>query len=115
VGCTIGLASSFISLAPRASNIQFLFFGLHCFLVGYLILRSTFLPRFVGALMAFGGLGWMTFGLANLLSPPLARNLSPGIMAPGILGEISLTLWLLVMGVNVERLKKQAEAAKETK
>jgi hypothetical protein len=71
------------------------FFGFYCLLIGYLIFRSTFLPRILGVLMAFGGLGWLTF-----LSPPLASHLSPCIFAPGILGEGSLTLWLLVIGVN---------------
>ena len=39
-----------------------------------------------GALMALGGLGWMTF-----ISPPLAHSLSPYNMLPGVLGELSLT------------------------
>src|ERR1700716_2417849 len=85
----------------QGSNIAFAFFGLHCLLVGCLILKSTFLPRIVGALMVCAGLGWLTFSFTSLLSPPLARYLIPYIMAPGMLGEASLTLWLLVMGVNV--------------
>jgi hypothetical protein len=111
VGCAIGVLGSLTDLA--AGRLSFVFFGLHCVLVGYLILRSTFLPRFVGALMALGGSGWLTLGLASLLSPPLAEYLSPYILAPGILGEASLTLWLLVMGVNVQRWNEQAAAAGE--
>jgi Domain of unknown function (DUF4386) len=105
------LAFMFLRLYEQASNIGFAFFGLHVFLVGCLILRSTFLPRLVGALMVFGGVGWLTLSFTNLLSPPLARYLSPYIMVPGILGEASLTLWLLVIGVNVQRWKEQASAA----
>lgn len=105
------LALTFLQLGAQVSNISFAFFGLHCVLVGYLILRSTFLPRAVGALMAFGGLGWLTLSFANLLSPSFALSLFPYILAPGILGEVSLTLWLLVRGVNVERWKQQAGAA----
>jgi hypothetical protein len=56
--------------------------------------------------MVFAGLGWLTY-----LSQPLATTLSPWILAPGILGEGALTLWLLVMGVNAERWKEQADAA----
>src|SRR5438309_2141246 len=73
--------------------------------------ESSFLPRMVGALMVCAGLGWLTFSFTTLLSPPLARYLTPYIMAPGMLGEASLTLWLLVMGVNVQRWKQQASAA----
>ena len=61
--------------------------------------------------MVFGGVGWLTLSFTNLLSPPLARYLVPYIMAPGMLGEASLTLWLLVMGVNVQRWKEQTIAA----
>jgi len=60
--------------------------------------RSTFLPRILGVLMACGGLGWLTF-----LSPPLANQLSPYNFAPGIIGEGALTVWLLVFGVDVPR------------
>jgi hypothetical protein len=62
----------------------------------------------VGALMAFAGLGWLTF-----LSPPLANYLSLYTLAPGVLGEPSLTLWLLAIGVNVQRWKEQASATRQ--
>lgn len=111
VGCTMGTLNLLFHLGAQYSNIGFVFFGLHCLLVGYLILRSTFLPRTVGALMAFGGLGWLTFSFSTLLSPQFAGSLSPYIMIPGILGELSLTMWLLLRGVNVQRWKEQASAA----
>ena len=111
VGCALGVLGSLAHLP--VGQIGFVFFGLHCLLIGYLILRSTFLPRFVGVLMALGGLGWLTLGLASVLSPPFARSLSPYILLPGIVGEATLTLWLLVMGVNAERWKEQASASRE--
>lgn len=101
VGCAIGVLSLF-HLAPSHIS-PLVFFGFYCLLIGYLIFRSAFLPRILGALMAFGGLGWLTF-----LSPPLANHLYPYNLAPGILGEGSLTLWLLVIGVNEQRWKEQA-------
>jgi hypothetical protein len=106
VGCAFGALSPF-HLAPSHIN-NLVFFGFYCLLIGYLIFRSTFLPGILGVLMAIGGLGWLTF-----LSPPLANYLSPYNMAPGILGEGALTLWLLVMGVNVQRWREQASAAVE--
>jgi MFS family permease len=106
VGCAIGPLSLFIS--PLSHISPLVFFGFYCLLIGYLIFRSTFLPRILGVLMAFGGLGWLTF-----LPPPLAKSLYPYNLAPGLLGEGSLTLWLLVAGVNVQRWKEQAGAAGE--
>ena len=100
-GCAVSLLG-FAHPGPPPLN-PLVFFGCYCVLIGYLIFRSTFLPRLLGVLMAFGGLGWLTF-----ISPALARTLSPYNMAPGILGEAALTLWLLAAGVNTERWYKQA-------
>jgi len=99
-------ALMFFKLYGQAYNIGLVFFGFYCLLIGYLIVRSTFLPRVLGVLMAFAGLGWLTF-----LWPPLANHLSPYNLAAGILGEGSLTLWLLVRGVNVPRWNEQSSAA----
>ena len=44
--------------------------------------------------MAFAGLGGLAF-----LWPPFANSLQPYILTPGLVGEGSLTLWLLTMGV----------------
>jgi hypothetical protein len=103
LGCINGALDIF-HVAPFKIN-SLVFFGFYCLLIGYLIFRSTFLPRILGVLMAFGGLGWLTF-----LFPSLARSLAPYNMAPGILGEGVLTLWLLVMGVNAQRWLEQAHS-----
>lgn len=102
------LALMFLALYGQCFNMSFVFFGFYCLLIGYLIFRSTFLPRLLGAGMALAGLAWLIF-----LSPPLVHRLSPYILVPGILGEGALTLWLLVAGVDAERWKEQADAAGE--
>ena len=99
---------SLLHLVPSNLN-PLVFFGFYCILIGYLIFQSTFLPRILGVLMAFGGLGWLTF-----LLPQLANYLFPYNLAPGILGEGSLTLWLLVIGVNVPRWEEQASLERAT-
>jgi hypothetical protein len=86
-----------------------LFFGPFCLLIGNLILRSNFLPRVLGVLMAFAGLGWLAF-----LLPAVPHYLSIAIEVLGFLAELSLCLWLLVMGVNVERWKQLASAARSS-
>jgi hypothetical protein len=58
--------------------------------------------------MAVGGLGWLTY-----MSPPLVNYVSPFNLALGILGQESVMLWLLVMGVNAQRWKEEASAAVE--
>ena len=102
-GCvvmTLGLFHPLLPISPL------LFFGPYCLLIGYLIFRSTFLPRVLGVLMALAGLGWLAF-----LFPTLPHYLSLYIEGLGILAEASLMLWLIVMGVNVQQWKEQASAA----
>jgi len=103
LGIIIGPLRMFVPAASFVSPL--VFFGLYCLLIGYLIFRSTFLPRSLSLLIWFASLGWLTF-----LWPALASSLSPYIFLPGIIGEGALTLWLLVFGVNEERWKEQAEA-----
>jgi len=92
---TQALAVMFIRLHGQADYIDLVFDGLFLTLTGYLILRSTFLPRALGGLVALAGLGWLT-----LLAPLLASPLSPGIQALGIVAEAALMLWLLAFGVR---------------
>jgi len=100
------LALMFLNLHAQGSNVVMVAFGFHVILIGYLIFRSTFLPRVLGVLLAISGLGWVTY-----LYPPLANYLFlPYIAAASALGEIPLELWLIVMGVNVQRWKEQASA-----
>jgi len=99
------LALLFLKVNDHGAAIALVFFGFYALLTGYLILRSTFLPRILGVLSVLGGLGWLTF-----LNQPLGYRLFPYIAALGILGAVLLILWLLVFGVNEQRWKEQASA-----
>lgn len=101
-----GLTFEALRWNPQGVDIAMVLHGLYCVLIGYLVFRSAFLPRLLGALMAFGGLGWLTF-----LSPSLQNSLSPYNMACGFIGEASVMLWLLAFGLSVRRGKEQARAA----
>jgi hypothetical protein len=99
VGCANEVLGLF-NLAPyRISSL--VFFGPYCLLIGYLIFRSTFLPRILGVLMAFAGVGWLIF-----LSP-LENRLATYLKVLGFVAELSLCLWLLVMGVNVQKWEEK--------
>jgi hypothetical protein len=102
------LALMLLKLNAYAFNIDLVFFGLWCILTGYLIFRSTFLPRVLGVLLAISGLGLVTY-----LYPPLAYHLFfPLHRCSSALGEIPMELWLIVMGLNVHRWKEQASEAR---
>src|ERR1700723_3221747 len=101
----LALIFELLQLIPRGVFIGIGFHGLYCFLIGYLIFAATFLPRFLSASMALAGLCWLAF-----LSPTLTTLLSPYELALGMLGEASVSLWFLAMGVNVQRWREQASA-----
>jgi hypothetical protein len=104
------LALMFLKLHAQGYNIAMVLFGSYNLLIGYLIFRSTFMPRILGVLLAFSGLCYETNCFANFLSPGFAVHLVPYILAPGV-AELLLALWLVVMGVNVQRWNEQAGAA----
>jgi hypothetical protein len=93
--------------------ISMVFFGIQCILIGYLVARSTFLPRILGVFLAIGGTCYVVASFANFLLP-LGASLIPFIMPVALLGEGSLGLWLLVKGVNEQRWYEQASAAERS-
>src|SRR5437588_11411070 len=74
------LALLLLKVNDRGAAVALVFFGLYALLTGYVILRSTFLPRFLGVLSVLGGLGWLSF-----LYLPLGYRLFPYIGAFGLL------------------------------
>lgn len=100
-----GLALLFLNLNAQAFNVYLIFFGFWLIPTGYLIARSTFMPRIIGVFLMLDGVGWATY-----LYPPLATSIYPVIAIVAAFGEIPLLLWLLVFGVNAERWNEQASA-----
>src|SRR5260370_11555141 len=105
------LAFASLRLNEQGFNVRMLFFGFQCVAVGYLIVRSTFLPRLLGALLAIGGTSYVISSFANFVAPPLGSRLSPFIIPAAVVGEGSLCLWLLVMGVNLRNWEEQSSPA----
>jgi hypothetical protein len=97
------LALFSLNLNTQAFDIYLVFFGLWLALIGYLIVRSTFIPTVVGVLAMAAGACYLT-----LLAPPLASYLSPWFLAPDVVGEPVLLLWLLIVGLNPQRWRAQA-------
>jgi hypothetical protein len=95
------LALLLLNVNDLAAGIALAFFGFSTFLNGYLVFKSTFLPRILGVLSMLGGLGWLTF-----LYPPLGNQLVSYLLVIGVIGSLAEIVWLLVKGVNVERWKE---------
>lgn len=89
--------------------ISLLFFSFACFSLGYLIFRSGYLPRIIGALLAVAGVCYLVFSLAHFLDPATGGAMfDAGILLPCFVAELSLTLWLLVKGVHLAKWEERA-------
>lgn len=93
-------------------GVSLLFFGCFCVVIGRVIFKSGFLPRAIGALMQIAGLCYLTDSFALILAPAFADRLFPAILLPAFVGEVSLCLWLLIKGVNVQRWMERVSAAR---
>lgn len=96
------LSLLFLTFNDRAAGMSLAFFGFCDALNGWLMIRSTFLPRWLGALSIICALGWTTF-----VSPTLGYHLINYLAVLGLLGSVAMIGWLLVKGVNEERWKEQ--------
>ena len=82
------------------------FFGFYCACIGYLIIRSTFLPGLVGLLMVIAGLSYLIMTFSRFLALALPDAIAPFMMLPPVIGEGSLMLWLIFAGVNADEWRK---------
>jgi Domain of unknown function (DUF4386) len=84
-------------------------FGVHLVALGWLLYRSRYLPRVLGALLVAAGVGYIADSLAGLLVADHGGLVSAALLAPAVVGELGLTAWLLLRGVRVPQpLTRQA-------
>jgi hypothetical protein len=88
------------------------FFGGTMMCRGYLIVRSAIVPRAIGLFLMIEGVAYWANSFVDFLAPGRASTALTILMATA-LAEIALCLWLLVMGVNVERWRKYRASAAE--
>lgn len=79
------------------------FFGFSGLLGGYLVFRSTFLPRWLGIVSMVAGVGWLTF-----LYPSFGYRAFPIAALLGLMGSAATIFWLIVVGVKEERWRERA-------
>jgi hypothetical protein len=104
------IALLFLQLRGWIDTLSLVLFGAYDILTGYLIVRSTFLPRLFGVWWAIAGVVYLIDSFATILAPDFATHLSLWIVIPG-LADLVIPVWLLVVGVNERRWQEQASAA----
>ena len=109
------MALTALKLQLQVFSIGMVFFGVQCISIGYLVARSMFLPRILGILLGIGGASYVIASFASFLIPSFGAHLIAFVLPVALIGEGSLTLWLLVKGVNLQRWKDRASAAERTR
>jgi hypothetical protein len=89
-----------LDLQSQGYGLGLVFFGCYCIIVGYLILKSTLMPRLLGYLYALAGISYVANTFTMLLSRDFANPLFPYFAAISFIGEVSFCLWLLIKGVK---------------
>lgn len=94
-----------IRMRGLTNGINQMFWGLWLLPFGWLVVRSRFLPRWLGYWLFLDGIAWVVLSVTWFLAPnhtdALFKYFQPLFMA-----ELAAALWLLIMGA-----KEQAQVA----
>jgi hypothetical protein len=97
------LAALALRLHEYGFGAGLLFFGFVLVINGYLIARSAYFPPWLGILVAIGGICYTVNSYSLFLTPRIEDLIFPFILVPALVAELSLSLWLIVKGVDATR------------
>jgi hypothetical protein len=89
-----------LKLQSLGYGIGLSFFGVYCVIIGYLIYVSRLVPRLLAFLYIAAGVGYLLNSFVMFLSHGFDNPLFPYVLIPCFVGELSLTLWMLIKGVD---------------
>jgi hypothetical protein len=109
---TPGQLHARIMLSLAAFNhtwlIGLIFFGFHLLLLGYLIIKSGYIPKILGILLIIAAFGYLIDSFASFLLANYADFQTVFmliVVVPGIIGELSFTIWLIWKGGKLAEIK----------
>lgn len=82
-------------------TVGLLFFGIHLCFLGYLVMKSDFIPALIGFFLLLSAIGYFSDGIAKLTltNYETYKNVFEFMVVSfGIIGELSFTAWLLIKG-----------------
>lgn len=86
-----------------------IFFGIHLVFLGWLIRKAKYIPGILGILLIIAGIGYLIDSFANFMLAgydDYADVFMMIVVLPGVVGELSFTLWLLIKGVDDKRVER---------
>jgi hypothetical protein len=94
------LSSIALKVQSQGYAIGLVFFGFYCIIIGYLIFKTGVIPKMLGILYALAGLCYILNSFIMFLSHGFGNPLFPYILFPAFIGEFSVCIWLLIMGIR---------------
>ncbi len=94
---TVGML--LIRMRGQANGINQIFWGLWLFPFGWLVVRSRFLPRWLGYWLLLDGVAWVGLGATWFLAPDYTDALFR-YFQPVFVVELVAMLWLLIVGAK---------------
>lgn len=104
-----GLSTLYVTTHQTGFVVAQVFFSAWLFPLGWLVLRSGFLPRWLGWLLLLDGVGVLVWFLQALLAPDYPTISYPSWVI-GFVAEVGFALWLVVKGVTPEEPSDPAVA-----
>jgi len=102
------LVMLFMRLHHYGVVVSLVFAGLWLLPLGMLVIKSGFIPKFLGWWLVLAGISWLAQSITPIVLPQYA-DVVDNIGFPFGLGEVAFLLWLLVMGAK-ERPTEAAAA-----
>lgn len=92
----------------QIANAAMIFFAAHLLAVGWLVWRSTYLPRILAPLLMIAGACYLANSIGSIVFPGVLRSAFPYFAAIWAIAEWSFALWLLIVGVKARKKRDGA-------
>jgi hypothetical protein len=106
------MAQFFLEAHATGYSIGLVFFALSILVLGYLIIRSGYIPRLLGILLVVAALGYAADSFAVTLLTNYAEYadlIGTVVFGPALLAELALAVWLVVKGVKLPAASQASE------
>jgi len=100
------LAAFALRLHEHGFGAGLLFFGFWLILTGSLMIRSGYFPKWIGILAVIGGACYSLNSYVLFVAPGLQDYLFPAILLPSLVAELSISVYMILFGFNVDAWRK---------
>jgi hypothetical protein len=106
-----GLTQLFLDTNGFMIHVWGIVFGVHLALLGWLVMRSGFMPQWLGWLLGLGAVGYLTEGFGAIVAPGSADFLATLVLILAIPAELAFAIWLVWKGVDEDAWQARASIA----